>query len=43
MTLNLLNGLLKPLINGNKTLTESDYEKALVYALTWSIGGIYEV
>lgn len=43
MTLNLLNGILRPLVNSNKILTESDYEKVVVYALTWAIGGIYEV
>jgi len=42
MTLNLLNGILRPLVNSNKTLTESDYEKVVVYALTWAVGGVFE-
>lgn len=42
-TLNLLNGILKPLVNANKTLTEQDYEKVVVFALSWALGGIFEV
>lgn len=41
-TLNLLNGILKPLVSSNKTLIESDYEKVLVYSLAWAVGGIFE-
>jgi dynein heavy chain len=42
MTLNMLVGILKPLVQANKTLTESDYERVVVYALTWAVGGIFE-
>lgn len=41
-TLNLLNGILKPLVSANKTLTEQDYEKVVVFALVWGMGGVYE-
>lgn len=43
MTLNLLNGILKPLVNSNKTLSEADYEKVVVFSLAWAVGGIFEV
>lgn len=42
-TLNLLNGILKPLVSVNKTLTEQDYERVLIFALTWGLGGVFEV
>ena len=42
-TLNLLTGLLIPFVNSNKTLTEIDYEKLLVYSMSWAIGGIFEL
>ena len=42
MTLNVLVGIIKPLVSSNKTLTEADYEKVIVYALTWAIGGVME-
>lgn len=43
MTLNLLNGLLLPLVQANKTLSEGDYEKAVVYAISWAVAGTFEV
>jgi dynein heavy chain len=42
MTLNVLVGILRPLVQSNKTLTETDYEKVIVYAITWAIGGVFE-
>ena len=41
-TLNLLNGVLRPAVQANKTLAESDYEKVVIYCLTWALGGVYE-
>jgi hypothetical protein len=44
-TLNLVNGLLKPLTssaNSNTKLSNNDYEKVVVYSLAWAIGGVYE-
>lgn len=40
-TLGLVNGLLKGLGQGTK-LDEQDYEKVVVYALAWAVGGLYE-
>lgn len=42
MTLNLLAGILRPLVSTNKTLSEADYEKVIVYALCWAVGGVFE-
>ena len=42
MTLNLLNGILRPLVNSNKYLSEADYEKVCVFCMTWAIGGTLE-
>lgn len=44
-TLNLVNGLLKPLssnANANIRLSNQDYEKVVVFSLAWAIGGLYE-
>lgn len=44
-TLNLVNGLLKPLMsntNVNMKLSVADYEKVVVYSMAWAIGGLYE-
>jgi dynein heavy chain len=40
-TLSLINGLLKPLAPGAK-LSDSDYEKIVVFSLAWAVGGLYE-
>lgn len=40
-TLGLVNGLLKGLGPGVK-LDEQDYERVVVYALSWAVGGLYE-
>ena len=40
-TLNLINGLLRVLPQGVK-LTEVEYERVVIYAITWAIGGLYE-
>ena len=42
MTLNLLCGMLRPLVNSNKYLSEADYEKVCVFCMTWAIGGVLE-
>lgn len=41
-TLNLLTGILKPLNALNKIVSEQDYEKLVIFSLTWAVGGIYE-
>ena len=41
-TLNLVNGLLKPLTNSTVTPINTDYERVVVYSLGWAIGGLYE-
>ena len=33
---------MKNLANNNKTLTELEYEKIVVFSITWAIGGIFE-
>lgn len=40
-TLSLINGLLKVLPPGSK-LSDVDYEKVVVYSLSWAVGGLYE-
>lgn len=40
-TLSLINGLLKSVPAGTK-LSDLDYEKVVVYALSWAVGGLYE-
>lgn len=40
-TLSLVNGMLKNVSPGVKLL-DQDYEKLVVYALSWAIGGLYE-
>ena len=42
-TLNLLTGMLKPLNILNKVLSEQDYEKIIIYCITWAVGGVYEM
>jgi dynein heavy chain len=39
-TLNLLSGLL--LNYTNKTLSDLDYEKLVIFAMAWALGGTYE-
>jgi hypothetical protein len=41
--LNLLTGCLLQYVNSNKTLSEEEYEKYILFSITWSIGGVYEV
>jgi len=41
--INLLTGCLLPYVNSNKTLSEEDYEKFIIFSLTWALGGIYEM
>lgn len=40
-TLSLINGILKSVSPGTK-LSDLDYEKIVVYSLSWAIGGLYE-
>jgi len=40
-TLSLINGLLKTVPAGTK-LSDLDYEKLVVYSLSWAVGGLYE-
>ena len=40
-TLNFINGLLRVLPQGVK-LTEVEYERVVIYAISWAIGGLYE-
>merc|ERR1739838_181855 len=39
-TLNLINGFLRVLPQGVK-LTDVEYERVVVYAVAWAIGGLY--
>ena len=39
-TLSLVNGLLKN-VNAGTKLSDIDYEKIVVYSLSWAIGGLY--
>jgi len=41
--INLLTGCLLPYVNSNKTLVEEDYEKLIIFSLTWALGGVYEM
>lgn len=41
-TLNLLAGCLLKALSNNKTLSEEDYEKYVIYSMCWGVGGIYE-
>jgi hypothetical protein len=40
-TLSLINGMLKVLTPGSK-LSDVDYEKVVVFAVSWAVGGLYE-
>ncbi len=40
-TLSLINGILKGVSPGVK-LSDTDYEKIVVYSIAWSVGGLYE-
>lgn len=40
-TLSLINGMLKSLPVGSK-MSDVDYEKVVVYAISWAVGGLYE-
>ena len=39
-TMSLINGILKGVPPGSK-LTDLDYEKVVVYAISWAVGGLY--
>lgn len=39
-TLSLINGLLKTVPAGTK-LSDLDYEKLIVYSVSWAVGGLY--
>lgn len=43
MTLNMLNGLI-PVLQGknSRKYSESDYNKAILYAIIWGVSGVYE-
>lgn len=41
-TLNLLTGCLQPFMLQDKTLTNEEYERLVVFSITWAIGGVYE-
>lgn len=40
--LNLLTGLLQPLVDKNQSATDEEYEKYLIFSLVWSVGGLLE-
>lgn len=40
-TMSLINGLLKNVPPGTK-LADVDYEKVVVYAISWAVGGLFE-
>ena len=40
-TMSLINGLLKGLPVGSK-ISDQDYEKIVVFAISWAVGGLYE-
>ncbi|KAL4465245.1 hypothetical protein ABPG74_001959 [Tetrahymena malaccensis] len=42
-TLNLLTGCLQHFIQSQSTLSEQQYEKFVIFSISWAIGGIYEV
>lgn len=39
-TLSIVNGLLKNVPIGTK-LSDNDYEKVMVFSISWAIGGLY--
>lgn len=41
-TLNLITGMLLPFINQNKTLSDEEYDRIVLFAVCWSVGGAYE-
>jgi dynein heavy chain len=41
-SLNLLTGLLLPYNNNNKILSDIEYERIVLYAISWATGGVYE-
>ena len=40
-TTSLINGILAQVPVGTK-LTDQEYERVVVYAITWAVGGLYE-
>jgi hypothetical protein len=40
--LNLLTGLLVPLVDKNIMASEDEYEKYFVFSMVWSMGGVVE-
>lgn len=40
--MNLLNGLLAPLVEKNQTATDDEYEKYVIFSMVWAVGGLLE-
>jgi len=40
--LNLLTGILMPVVSQNRSLSNDEYERIFVWCLSWAFGGIYE-
>lgn len=40
--MNLLTGLLQPLVEKNHTATDDEYEKYMVFSMVWAVGGLLE-
>lgn len=40
--LNLVNGILKPFIEGQKPLDDATLERIICFGIVWAIGGLYE-
>jgi dynein heavy chain len=37
-----MTGFLIPFVNSNKTLSDEEYEKLVIFSMVWSLGGILE-
>jgi len=40
---NFMTGFLRPFVAANKSLTDQEYERLVIFSIVWSIGGILEV
>jgi dynein heavy chain len=40
--MNLLTGLLQPLMDKNVTASDDEYEKYMIFSMVWAIGGLLE-
>ena len=40
--LNLLTGLIQPLVNQNKYASDEEYEKYFIFSMVWAVGGLLE-